>query len=108
MIARYMKLQRGNALVHCSDGWDRTSQLTSLAQVIMDPYYRTMAGFMVCGEGRRGEGEERGGEGGREGGRGGEGRGEEGRGGEGRRGEGREGGGGGVLTSQPSANYNLC
>lgn len=47
MIARYMKLQRGNALVHCSDGWDRTSQLTSLAQLIMDPYYRTMTGFMV-------------------------------------------------------------
>ena len=47
MIARYMKLQRGNALVHCSDGWDRTSQLTSLAQIIMDPFYRTTTGFMV-------------------------------------------------------------
>ena len=47
MIARYMKLQRGNALVHCSDGWDRTSQLTSLSQLMMDPYYRTMEGFQV-------------------------------------------------------------
>jgi len=47
MIARYMKQQRGNALVHCSDGWDRTSQLTSLAQLLMDPYYRTFTGFMV-------------------------------------------------------------
>ena len=47
MIARYMKLQRGNTLVHCSDGWDRTSQLTSLSQLMMDPYYRTMEGFQV-------------------------------------------------------------
>ncbi|CAN0595026.1 unnamed protein product, partial [Laminaria digitata] len=28
------ELQRGVAvLVHCSDGWDRTAQLTALAQV---------------------------------------------------------------------------
>ena len=47
MIARYMKLQRGNTLVHCSGGWDRTSQLTSLSQLMMDPYYRTMEGFQV-------------------------------------------------------------
>ena len=32
-------------LVHCSDGWDRTAQLTSLAQLMMDPYYRTIRGF---------------------------------------------------------------
>ena len=47
MIARYMKLQHGNALVHCSDGWDRTAQLTSLVQLMMDPYYRTTEGFTV-------------------------------------------------------------
>ena len=45
MIARCMKLRGGSTLVHCSDGWDRTSQLTSLSQLIMDPYYRTMEGF---------------------------------------------------------------
>lgn len=28
-------------LVHCSDGWDRTPQIISLAQLILDPYYRT-------------------------------------------------------------------
>ena len=39
-------LTRGCAtLVHCSDGWDRTSQLCSLAQIMMDPYYRTSHGF---------------------------------------------------------------
>jgi hypothetical protein len=43
-------LQRINCLVHCSDGWDRTSQLCSLAQIIIDPYYRTIKGFMVLVE----------------------------------------------------------
>lgn len=39
-------LDAGNpSLVHCSDGWDRTSQLTSLAQLLLDPYYRTIQGF---------------------------------------------------------------
>nr|CCA19463.1 myotubularinlike protein putative [Albugo laibachii Nc14] len=41
-------LERGEpVLVHCSDGWDRTSQLCSLAQVMLDPYYRTMEGFAI-------------------------------------------------------------
>lgn len=34
-----------SVLVHCSDGWDRTSQLISLAKLICDPYYRTFDGF---------------------------------------------------------------
>ena len=36
-----------NVLVHCSDGWDRTSQVCSLAQIILEPYYRTIEGFAV-------------------------------------------------------------
>lgn len=32
-------------LVHCSDGWDRTSQLVSLAKVCLDPQYRTLDGL---------------------------------------------------------------
>ncbi len=34
-------------LVHCSDGWDRTSQLAGLAQLILDKHYRTIEGFEV-------------------------------------------------------------
>lgn len=37
--------QGKNVLVHCSDGWDRTSQLCALAQILLDPYYRTIVGF---------------------------------------------------------------
>lgn len=37
----------GAALVHCSDGWDRTSQLVALSLLLIDPYYRTYAGFQV-------------------------------------------------------------
>jgi len=29
-------------LVHCSDGWDRTAQVVSLAELLLDPYYRTI------------------------------------------------------------------
>jgi len=34
-----------SALIHCSDGWDRTSQLSCLAQLILDKHYRTIIGF---------------------------------------------------------------
>lgn len=36
-----------SVVVHCSDGWDRTAQLTALAMLLLDPYYRTMKGFEV-------------------------------------------------------------
>ncbi len=39
-----------SVLVHCSDGWDRTSQLTSLAQLMLDPEYRTLKGMCVLVE----------------------------------------------------------
>lgn len=37
--------RRASCLVHCSDGWDRTTQLVSLAALLLDPYYRTTQGF---------------------------------------------------------------
>ena len=36
-----------SVLIHCSDGWDRTSQLSALSQLFIDPYYRTLEGFAI-------------------------------------------------------------
>ena len=36
-----------SVLIHCSDGWDRSSQLTALSQLLIDPYYRTIKGLIV-------------------------------------------------------------
>lgn len=36
-----------SVVVHCSDGWDRTAQVCSLASVLLDPYYRTIQGFQA-------------------------------------------------------------
>ena len=36
-----------SVLIHCSDGWDRTSQLSATAQLLLDNYYRTLDGF-IC------------------------------------------------------------
>eukprot|EP01129_Flabellula_baltica_P008478 TRINITY_DN3372_c0_g1_i1.p1 TRINITY_DN3372_c0_g1~~TRINITY_DN3372_c0_g1_i1.p1 ORF type:complete len:739 (-),score=151.21 TRINITY_DN3372_c0_g1_i1:4-2220(-) len=41
-------LERGySVLVHCSDGWDRTAQMCGLAQILIDPYYRTIEGLIA-------------------------------------------------------------
>lgn len=50
LIARQVGLQHSHVLIHCSDGWDRTSQLSALAQILLDPYYRTLEGFIVLVE----------------------------------------------------------
>lgn len=47
VITRTIHLSNSHVLIHCSDGWDRTSQLSSLAQLCLDPYYRTAEGFAV-------------------------------------------------------------
>uniref|UniRef100_A0A0A9W4V3 phosphatidylinositol-3,5-bisphosphate 3-phosphatase n=1 Tax=Lygus hesperus TaxID=30085 RepID=A0A0A9W4V3_LYGHE len=36
-----------NVLVHCSDGWDRTAQVCSIASMLLDPYYRTIQGYQA-------------------------------------------------------------
>ncbi|KAI9692313.1 MAG: hypothetical protein M1822_006544 [Bathelium mastoideum] len=50
MIARQVGIHHSHVLIHCSDGWDRTSQLSALSQLCLDPYYRTMEGFIVLVE----------------------------------------------------------
>lgn len=49
-ISKSVHLNNTNVLIHCSDGWDRTSQVSALSQLCLDPYYRTTRGFMVLVE----------------------------------------------------------
>ncbi|XP_043748028.1 myotubularin-related protein 6 isoform X1 [Cervus elaphus] len=46
-LAKAIAAESASVLVHCSDGWDRTSQVCSLGSLLLDPYYRTIRGFMV-------------------------------------------------------------
>jgi myotubularin-related protein 6/7/8 len=50
VIVRQIAVEHAHVLVHCSDGWDRTSQLSSLAQICLDPYFRTIDGFIALVE----------------------------------------------------------
>lgn len=49
-IASAISIEALPVLVHCSDGWDRTPQLTSLAMILMDGYFRTIDGLAVIVE----------------------------------------------------------
>uniref|UniRef100_H0VJA1 Myotubularin related protein 7 n=1 Tax=Cavia porcellus TaxID=10141 RepID=H0VJA1_CAVPO len=46
-IAKAVAEEGASVLVHCSDGWDRTAQVCSVASLLLDPHYRTLKGFMV-------------------------------------------------------------
>ncbi|KAL1525311.1 hypothetical protein AB1Y20_020172 [Prymnesium parvum] len=46
-VSHALHIQRRSVLVHCSDGWDRTAQVCILAQLLLDPFFRTIDGFMV-------------------------------------------------------------
>lgn len=47
MLIFQVENHKTSVLVHCSDGWDRTAQLTALSMLMLDPYYRTIKGFEV-------------------------------------------------------------
>ncbi|KAJ3582661.1 hypothetical protein NHX12_000374, partial [Muraenolepis orangiensis] len=49
-IADKLESGKTSVVVHCSDGWDRTAQLTSLAMLMLDSHYRTLRGFQVLVE----------------------------------------------------------
>ncbi|KAI5067482.1 hypothetical protein GOP47_0018010 [Adiantum capillus-veneris] len=46
-VAARIALEEASVLVHCSDGWDRTAQIVALAELMLDPYYRTFRGFQA-------------------------------------------------------------
>ena len=50
LIVRNVHVNSSHVLIHCSDGWDRTAQLSSLAQLCLDPFYRTVKGFQILVE----------------------------------------------------------
>jgi myotubularin-related protein 1/2 len=46
-ISSCLDSEGASVVTHCSDGWDRTSQFSALAQLMLDPYFRTIKGFAV-------------------------------------------------------------
>eukprot|EP00095_Tigriopus_kingsejongensis_P005833 maker-scaffold425_size175135-snap-gene-0.54 protein:Tk05833 transcript:maker-scaffold425_size175135-snap-gene-0.54-mRNA-1 annotation:"myotubularin-related protein 2" len=46
-VADKVENAKTSVIVHCSDGWDRTAQITSLAMLFLDPYFRSLRGFQV-------------------------------------------------------------
>ena len=47
LCAHALVVEKSNILIHCSDGWDRTSQVSALIQILVDPFYRTIHGFII-------------------------------------------------------------
>ncbi|VEU23272.1 DEKNAAC104395 [Brettanomyces naardenensis] len=50
LLVKWIHLQGVHIVIHCSDGWDRTPQVISLVQICIDPYFRTLEGFIVLVE----------------------------------------------------------
>lgn len=45
LVTHLISVARSSVLVHCSDGWDRTAQVTALSQLMLDPSFRSIDGF---------------------------------------------------------------
>lgn len=50
LMKNYITVDGASVLVHCSDGWDRTPQLTCTTLLLLEPFYRTIQGFEVLVE----------------------------------------------------------
>ena len=44
-VSNLLSEDQATCLVHCSDGWDRTAQMCGIAQILLDPIFRTTRGF---------------------------------------------------------------
>lgn len=47
LIVDLVEKKSCSVVTHCSDGWDRTSQIVALAELLLDPYYRSIRGFEI-------------------------------------------------------------
>ncbi|XP_076344806.1 phosphatidylinositol-3,5-bisphosphate 3-phosphatase MTMR3-like isoform X3 [Tachypleus tridentatus] len=50
VVVNSVDIDHRPVLVHCSDGWDRTPQIVALAELMLDPFYRTFEGFRILVE----------------------------------------------------------
>jgi hypothetical protein len=45
-MAQLLHREAVSVVNHCSDGWDRTAQMCATAELLLDPHYRSLAGFV--------------------------------------------------------------